>query len=79
MTPNELEILMHYYISPKPHPRIDAPACQETTQKFMDDGIFEFNGGDSYLVTEKGQAWIRMILKTPYPIPAYIDHKGKEV
>jgi len=81
MTPNCLTILIHYYVCPEPHPRIGAMACQKTVKIFIDDGIFEVvaDRKDMYVVTEKGRAWIRMILKTPYPIPAYINSNGQKV
>jgi len=84
MTPNDLEILIHCYVSPEEHPRINAPAVMESIGKFVDDDILEerITDGDKMLfkVTEKGVAFLRMILSTPYPIKVWINPRqvGKE-
>ena len=40
LTPNELEILIHYHVCNLQHPRFDAPAVQEAIDKFMTMGVF---------------------------------------
>ena len=78
VTPSDLKILIHYFVSPSPHPRIEAPAVKEATERFLSDGILEYNSedgvcADGYRVTGTGKAWIKMILDTPYPELAFID------
>lgn len=64
MTPLELQILIHCYITLTEHPNKDAPAVKEAFNKFKADGIIEptFNR-----LTEKGRAWLEVILNTPCP------------
>ena len=80
MTPNHIDILIHYYTTPGDHPRIDAPAVEQTIEEFVSDGILWSSYGsvklvndkvtnheNKYYITEKGKVWLLMILKTPYP------------
>ena len=80
MTPNDIEILIHYHVCPKVHPRDYAPAVKQSINKFLRDGIIKHDSqsqrGHHYTTTEKGRAWLEMILKTPYPKQVRIDEKG---
>jgi hypothetical protein len=79
ITPNALDILIHYYVSPKQHPRFDAPAVQESIKEFCQKGILKQNN-ESFITTDKGKAWIEMILETPYPIQKFINPlTGQEI
>lgn len=75
MTPNDLEVLIHCYVSPERHPRIDAPAVREAIKKFIRDGIID----ERHRTTEKGEAWLELILRVPYPKKAYVDEEGKVI
>jgi DNA-binding PadR family transcriptional regulator len=81
MTPNDIEILIHYYVSPNPHPRIDAGAVKQAVQAFVKDGIFIEADGDKsgYSVTDKGKAWLATILNVPYPKKIWVDGRGNKV
>lgn len=39
MTPNNIEILIHYRCSDADHPRLTAPTVQEACSKFFDLGL----------------------------------------
>jgi len=75
-TPNDIEVLLHYYVSPVEHPRCTAPAVMATTSRYITDGILQHSEG-SFVVTEKGAAWLKMILNVPYPTLAWIDDQGE--
>lgn len=77
MTPDEMDILMHHHISPDRHPRFQAPTVRSAITKFLDDGIFERRQvpytrefPNIYRLTEKGHAWLTLILGTPCPVPS---------
>ena len=78
MTPNDIDVLLHYHVSPILHPSFNAPAVQEATHQFLLDGILE-STGDSYTTSDRGKAWIEMILRVPYPRQVWVDEKGIEV
>lgn len=78
-TPNDIDILIHYHVSASPHPRINAPAVQETLKRYVADGILVAKEGNYYDTTVRGKAWVEMILKTPYPRLVWVDDKGCEV
>ena len=71
LTPNELEILIHYHVCNLQHPRFDAPAVQEAINKFMTMGVFTQR--NKYYLTKKGKIWLNMILKTPCPECVFVD------
>lgn len=83
MTPAELDVLLHYYVSPSdyPHP---SGVHDETIEKFLNDGVlapcvptgFREN---HYEVTDLGKAWIKCILATPRPTQAWIAADGSVI
>ncbi len=82
MTPNDIEILIHYHSCPEPHPRIHAPAVEDSIRNFLADGILELrktDKEDTFRTTEKGRAWLQMILDTPYPTLVWVDEKGNKI
>ena len=76
MTPNDIEILIHCYVSPVPHPRIEAPAVIDTLVMLENEGLIENTEEDVYCTTEKGRAHIETLCKTPWPIQKWVDHFG---
>lgn len=74
MTPCDLEVLIHCYVSPIVHPHITAPAVQNAIAQFLDDGIIVPDGSEGgFSPTAKGKAWLKMILATPQPEQKWID------
>ena len=87
MTPNDIEILIHYYVSPTPHPRVDVN--REAIGKLCDQGLMETmtsvllegltsKNEDGYRITWKGRAHIRQIYDLPTPRLAWLD-SGDEI
>lgn len=74
MTPNDLEVLIHYFTSSTEHPRKTAPAVIVSINRFLNDGIFE-RTDSSIIVTERGGVWLDMILETPYPVMKWVDSR----
>jgi len=81
MSPSDLEVLIHYHCDPYQYPRYDDHVVVEATKKFLQDDIIKVdNRSDSgYSTTEKGKAWINMILKTPHPVQCWVDENGNKV
>ena len=74
MTPSDIEILLHCHTCPEPHPRIDAPAVQQTIEWFVAAGILEEKGHlQSYKTTGKGNALVKMLCDTEFPQQAWVD------
>ena len=78
-TPNDIDVMLHYYASPTIHPRADAPAVREATEMFVREGLLEPEGSHHYNATDKGAAWISMLLRVPFPRVAWADDSGAEV
>ena len=78
MTPNDIDVLLHYHVSLRLHARSDAPAVEEATKRFLLDGILE-SYGTHYATTARGRAWVEMILRVPYPRQVWVDEKGIEI
>lgn len=76
LTPNDLEILIHYYVSPAEHPRFNY--IRPTIDEFVRNGILE-RKDDEYAVTDKGRAWLISILQVPCPTQAWIDKNGNVI
>ena len=78
ITPNHLDVLIHYNSSPSRHEREDAPAVRDAIRQFVEDGILEpaRASKSGFEVTEKGHAWLCAILAVPYPTQAWLDAAG---
>lgn len=83
LTPFRLEILLHYFYSAEPHPRIKEACVLAVIDHWINQGVMqreiytESAGGNR--ITEKGNAWVNFILDTPMPIPTWIDPRTKQV
>lgn len=77
MTPNDIEILLHYYTTPEPHERVSAPAVIKAIKNFRQRGILEDSDNPSGLrVSEKGEKLVEMLCETPDPINVWIDPRS---
>jgi hypothetical protein len=82
MSPSDLEVLIHCHAIAGIHPRADAPAVRDVLERFRSNDIIEECSGDrrgEFYTTERGKAWLEMILRTPMPVEAWIDPRTKEV
>jgi hypothetical protein len=82
MSPSDLEVLVYCHARVGVHPRIDAPAVRDAIERFRSAGIIEeysYPKHREFYTTDKGVAWLEMILRTPMPIEAWIDPRTKEV
>ena len=76
MTPLELEVLMHIYVTPLRFPHLNH--LGSIVGKFLKLGILEASDTESgYVVSDLGRAWIYSILSTPIPKMGYIGQDGK--
>lgn len=70
MTPNDIDVLLHYNSSPAEHPRISAPAVKDAIHRFVRAGVFE---ADTKNLTEKGRVLVEMLCATPMPVQVWVD------
>lgn len=73
LTANHLEVIFHYYISPEPHPRKHVSVIQEIQQFYVKQEILEPDDTGRLFVTNRGKAWIDMLLSTPFPVQVWVD------
>ncbi len=78
-TPNDINVLMHYYACPESHPRAGSVAVRGSVDLFIQDEILTSNDDNEIRVTDKGRAWIEIILRTPYPNQVWIDENGNKI
>lgn len=76
LTPNEINVLLHYHVCPEQHPRANSPAVVDATQKFLIDGIFDSTGSGRITTTDKGKAFVQMLCETPYPKLVWVDPRN---
>ena len=80
--PSDIETILHFYYSPEPHPRLEAPAIKNAIAGFERDGLLEptpYQRDGNYHITDKGKAWVEMICATPYPEQVWRNPTTKEV
>lgn len=78
MTPNDIEMLIHFYASPAPHPRASAPACVEAIEQMLAAGLIE-PCGDTYKTTRRGAAHVEQLCSTPYPMRGWVCADGRVI
>ncbi len=83
MTPNDIEVLLHYHSMAVVHPRFDAPAVQQAIMNFRRHElmVIDFEDGSGHSLTAKGRALVTMLCKTPFPVrvEAYTDPRTNEI
>ena len=77
MTPNGIEILIHFHVCPLPHPRLHAPAVVEEIESFLRNGLIKEIGPGHYRTTERGAAHIAQLCNVPWPKQVWIDEQGR--
>lgn len=65
MTPYELTVLVHHFVSPAPFVGCDAPAYSDAVSMLFRCGLID--RVDYPRVTPKGECFIRSVLATPLP------------
>jgi len=75
MTPNYIEVLLHYYTTPVAHPRWRCSAVQGALNYFKNEGIIapEAKTESGYAVTPRGQMLVLMLCGTPLPELVWVD------
>jgi hypothetical protein len=69
-SPSNLELLLHCYYSPEPHPRYHAPAIQEGLKHLLDHKMIS-GDGNIFHTTPKGEAFIKHLMTIPFPVTTY--------
>ncbi len=78
MTPNDIDVLLHYHCMATPHPRVHAPAVEETIRSFCGAQIFKISKEKKgYELTSRGEALVKMLCDTPFPKQRWIDPREK--
>lgn len=68
MSPNDIDVMLHYYGSRSVHPRIDAPAVRDAIDRFLKAGLFtQSDLADVYEVTEGGRMYVDALRAVPLP------------
>jgi hypothetical protein len=75
-TPSNLELLLHCYVSPAPHPRLRAPSIQEGLAYLATQGMVEQTSDEGvFETTDKGRAYIEHLMKVPFPVQYWAIEK----
>jgi len=79
-TPNDIEVMLHYYCSSARHPRYNAPAVMDAINNLVRQGLLMGSQRESgHEATPRGEAWVRVICSTPFPEQAWVNPVTKEV
>lgn len=78
MTPLAIEILLHFHVSPLPHPLSSYPAVAAEIESQLNNGLIEEEKA-SYRTTERGNAHIRQLCNLPFPTQMWADKDGNKI
>lgn len=73
MTPNEINVLLHYHVCIEEHPRVNARAIEKAIKFWISHGVFTEDGMGVIKVTEKGRTLVEMLCSTPLPVMSWKD------
>jgi len=74
-TPVVIQTMLHIYSCPQS--LRDVPAVKESLHRLRKHGLIEsVNEGSGYQCTERGLAWINILLETPLPTSAFLDPRN---
>ena len=80
LTVNDIQVLLHYHVSPEPHNRSQAPAVKDATSMLLEEGMIvlrsdqsETGGYLTYETTIRGRAYVEMLKHTPFPVCVWMD------
>lgn len=76
MTPNDIDVLLHYHVNPNPHPRIGAHAVRDSINWFVHEGIFKVLSGSLYATTDRGKALVIKLCSVDLPKLAWVDENN---
>lgn len=72
-TPSNLELLLHHYYSPEPHPRRHAPAIRQGERFLMLELMIRSTSTEGvWEVTDKGITFIKHLLTVPFPEQVWV-------
>ncbi len=72
--PSDIEVLLHYHVSPDPHPRIEAPAVADGIRRLKQLGLLEDRRRDNvYTTTDKGRVHIEQLCTMPLPVFKWVN------
>lgn len=75
--PSVIEVALHHYYSPEPHPKRQTPAYQFAVRELVAEEVLTLTAaqtgatgttGSGVEITDKGKAWVEMICRTPFPV-----------
>ena len=78
MTPLAIDILLHFHVSPLPHPLSAYPAVADEIESQLRDGMIEPDKG-AYRTTDRGDAHIRHLCNVPFPTQMWVDKDGNKI
>ena len=69
LSPLKIELLLHIYCKPVPFDHPPAKAYGDAKEEFFDRGLIAVDNTKpcGFYLTERGKAFIRLILATPLP------------
>lgn len=82
MTPNDIDVLLHYHITIKPHPRRNAPAVSESIEHFVQAHVFSvtyIEETEIIRLLPRGRKLVEMLCSTPLPVPVWKDPRENNV
>ncbi len=81
MTPTDIDVLLHYHLSPVKHPRLGVLAVQDSIELLVDNGLLiQKNAPEKeYNTTTRGSAHIKQLCALPLPTKAWIGEDGKAI
>jgi len=71
---NDIEVMIHYFCTMSPHPRLDAPVVADAVRRLVAAGLLEEDTG-SYQPTEGGHMYMDALRAVPWPVRGWVVPK----
>lgn len=80
MTPNDIDVLLHYHVSSAAHPRITSSAVQDSIEMLIADEMLVKNEKNGLIdTTARGKAHVRQLCNLPYPTQVFVNAQGEQI
>lgn len=78
-SPNNINVLLHYYVTNADHPRITSKAVQETISWYLESGVFVYTPSGELDITDLGRAWVELLCRTKMPRIIFVDEYDQSI
>lgn len=72
MTPNDIQVLLHYFVWPGPHPQKDQPWVINSEVNLNRNGLLHSDESGRVYTTARADVYINALRNVPLPVQRWV-------